>query len=180
MKNMKTLRVKMVGLLATALILFSAFRADKPVITIFMIGDSTMANKKIDGGNPERGWGMVLPGFFSEDIRIDNHAANGRSSKSFISEGRWEKVISKEERNMETLQYTVRKVYAALRETEEYISRRYNYIDPILPEEITFITSQELENLYPSSTPKEREYKIVKEKGAVFISQIGKELISGE
>ena len=55
----------MVGLLATALILFSAFRADKPVITIFMIGDSTMANKKIDGGNPERGWGMVLPGFFS-------------------------------------------------------------------------------------------------------------------
>ena len=92
---MKTLRVKMVGLLATALILFSAFRADKPVITIFMIGDSTMANKKIDGGNPERGWGMVLPGFFSEDIRIDNHAVNGRSSKSFISEGRWEKVISK-------------------------------------------------------------------------------------
>ena len=92
---MKTLRVKMVGLLATALILFSAFRADKPVITIFMIGDSTMANKKIDGGNPERGWGMVLPGFFSEDIRIDNHDANGRSAKSFISEGRWEKVISK-------------------------------------------------------------------------------------
>ena len=95
MKNMKTLRVKMVGLLATALILFSAFRADKPVITIFMIGDSTMANKKIDGGNPERGWGMILPGFFSENIRIDNHAANGRSSRSFISEGRWEKVISK-------------------------------------------------------------------------------------
>ena len=60
-----------------------------------MIGDSTMANKKLDGGNPERGWGMVLPGFFSENIRIDNHAANGRSSRSFISEGRWEKVISK-------------------------------------------------------------------------------------
>ena len=98
----------------------------------------------------------------------------------YVDQWDWEKVISKEERNMETLQYTVRKVYAALRETEEYISRRYNYIDPILPEEITFITSQELENLYPSSTPKEREYKIVKEKGAVFISQIGKELISGE
>lgn len=103
MKNMKTLRVKMVGLLATALILFSAFRADKPVITIFMIGDSTMANKKIDGGNPERGWGMVLPGFFSEDIRIDNHAANGRSSKSFISEGRWEKVISKVKKEIMSL-----------------------------------------------------------------------------
>lgn len=92
---MKTQRNKTLLLLAAALILFSAFRADKPVITIFMIGDSTMANKKMDGGNPERGWGMVLPGFFSEDIKIDNHATNGRSSKSFISEGRWEKVISK-------------------------------------------------------------------------------------
>ena len=92
---MKAQRNKTLLLLAAALILFSAFRADKSVITIFMIGDSTMANKKMDGGNPERGWGMVLPGFFSEDIKIDNHAANGRSSKSFISEGRWEKVISK-------------------------------------------------------------------------------------
>lgn len=88
-------RNKWVLLLAVAFILCSAFRADKPVVTIFMIGDSTMANKKLDGGNPERGWGMVLPGFFSEDIQIENHAANGRSSKSFISEGRWEKVISR-------------------------------------------------------------------------------------
>lgn len=88
-------RNKWVLLLAVAFILCSAFRADKPVVTIFMIGDSTMANKKMDGGNPERGWGMVLPGFFSEDIQIENHAANGRSSKSFISEGRWEKVISR-------------------------------------------------------------------------------------
>lgn len=92
---MKVNRSKLVLLLATAFIFCTAFRADKPVITIFMIGDSTMANKKMDGGNPERGWGMVLPGFFSEDIRVDNHAANGRSSKSFISEGRWEKVISR-------------------------------------------------------------------------------------
>ena len=92
---MKENRSKLVLLLAVAFVLCSAFRADKPVVTIFMIGDSTMANKKLDGGNPERGWGMVLPGFFSEDIKIDNHAANGRSSKSFISEGRWAKVISK-------------------------------------------------------------------------------------
>ncbi len=91
---MKENRSKLVLLLAVAFVLCSAFRADKPVVTIFMIGDSTMANK-LDGGNPERGWGMVLPGFFSEDIKIDNHAANGRSSRSFISEGRWAKVISK-------------------------------------------------------------------------------------
>ena len=82
------------ALLIVTFFLFSAFKADKPVITIFMIGDSTMANKSLTGGNPERGWGHVLSGFFSEDIVIDNHAQNGRSSKSFISEGRWEKVIS--------------------------------------------------------------------------------------
>lgn len=74
--------------------LFSAFKADKPVITVFMIGDSTMADKNLTGGNPERGWGQMLPGYFSEDIRVDNHAMNGRSSKSFIDEGRWDKVLS--------------------------------------------------------------------------------------
>ena len=74
--------------------LLSAFKADKPVITIFMIGDSTMANKSLMGENPERGWGQMLPGYLSEEIRVDNHAVNGRSSKSFIDEGRWEKVIS--------------------------------------------------------------------------------------
>lgn len=60
-------------------------------ITIFMIGDSTMANKDIKKG-PERGWGMVLQGFFTEDILVDNHALNGRSSRSFILEGHWQKV----------------------------------------------------------------------------------------
>ncbi|CDB83726.1 gDSL-like protein [Bacteroides clarus CAG:160] len=74
--------------------LFSAFTSDKPKITIFMIGDSTMSNKSLTGGNPERGWGHVLPGFFSEDIIVDNHAQNGRSSKSFIDEGRWDKVLA--------------------------------------------------------------------------------------
>ena len=60
----------------------------KPVI--YMIGDSTMANKSLAGGNPERGWGHVLPGFFSPEIKIDNHAVNGRSSLSFMS--RWNAV----------------------------------------------------------------------------------------
>lgn len=80
-------------LLFLSLFLFSAFKAER-IITVFMIGDSTMANKNLTGGNPERGWGHVLPGFFSEDIRIDNYAQNGRSSKSFIDEGLWNKVIS--------------------------------------------------------------------------------------
>lgn len=60
--------------------------------TIFMIGDSTMANKGAYMKNPERGWGMVLQGFFTENVTVDNHAVNGRSSRSFVLEGRWKKV----------------------------------------------------------------------------------------
>ncbi len=81
-------------LLLVSFLMLTAFRADQPVITIFMIGDSTMANKPITGGNPERGWGHALPRYFTEAVRVDNHAMNGRSSKSFIDEGRWDKVIS--------------------------------------------------------------------------------------
>ena len=98
----------------------------------------------------------------------------------YVDQWDWEKIISREERNMETLQYTVRKVYSALKDTENYISRRYNYIEPLLPDDIFFITSQELEDLYPNLTPKERETVIARDKGAVFISQIGKVLASGE
>ena len=84
---------KLILLLALFLV-FTAFKADKSAITIFMIGDSTMADKDLTGGNPERGWGQMLPGFLSEEIRVDNHAVNGRSTKSFIDEGRWDKVLS--------------------------------------------------------------------------------------
>lgn len=77
-----------------ALFVFSAFTTDRTV-TIFMIGDSTMANKSLNGGNRERGWGHVLGGFFSEEVHVDNHAMNGRSSKSFIDEGRWAVVLDK-------------------------------------------------------------------------------------
>lgn len=61
-------------------------------VTVFMIGDSTMANKPLDKENQERGWGQMLPIYFEGPIKVDNHAVNGRSSKSFIDEGRWEKV----------------------------------------------------------------------------------------
>lgn len=61
-------------------------------IAIFMIGDSTMADKPYDDGNPEKGWGQVFPLYFEEGIRIENHAVNGRSTKSFLNEGRWEVV----------------------------------------------------------------------------------------
>ena len=111
-------------------------------------------------------------------IRRDEDTDNIHSI--YVDQWDWEKVISKEERNMETLEYTVRKVFSALKETEDFISRRYNYIEPLLPDDIFFITSQELEELFPECTPKEREYRIAKSKGAVFISQIGKTLASGK
>ena len=111
-------------------------------------------------------------------IRRDEDTDNIHSI--YVDQWDWEKVISKEERNTETLQYTVRKVYRALKDTEEYISRRYNYIDPLLPDDIFFITTQELEDLYPDLTTKEREKAIAKEKGAVFISKIGGVLASGK
>lgn len=79
---------------ALLVLLFAAFTTDHHV-TVFMIGDSTMSNKPLEGGNPERGWGHVLGCFFSEEIRVDNHAMNGRSSKSFIDEGRWDKVLER-------------------------------------------------------------------------------------
>jgi len=107
-------------------------------------------------------------------IRRDEDTDNIHSL--YVDQWDWEKVISKEERNMETLEYTVRKVYVALKDTEDYISRRYNYIEPLLPDDIFFITSQELDDL----STKERETKIAKEKGAVFISKIGGLLASGE
>ncbi len=81
--------------LLMALITLTAFKEGEKKITVFMIGDSTMANKSITGGKPERGWGHVLGGFLTEDIIVDNHAVNGRSSKSFIDEGRWDKVLSR-------------------------------------------------------------------------------------
>ena len=66
--------------------------ADTP--TIYLIGDSTMSDKPLSD-NPERGWGMVFPYFFRSDLKIENHAWNGRSTKSFLSEGRWQVILDK-------------------------------------------------------------------------------------
>lgn len=62
--------------------------------TIYLIGDSTMADKPITD-NPERGWGQLLPAFFTDEVRIENHARNGRSTGSFIREGRWDTVTAR-------------------------------------------------------------------------------------
>ena len=81
-------------MLLSLLVLVSLISGRKQV-TVFMIGDSTMANKSYDNSKPERGWGMALQGFFTDNVVVDNHAVNGRSSKSFIDEGRWQVVLDK-------------------------------------------------------------------------------------
>lgn len=98
----------------------------------------------------------------------------------FVDQWDWEKIISKKDRNPETLMETVRDVYKALRKTEMYMAIQYDYIEEILPREIFFITTQELLDRYPDKTPKEREYLITREKGAVCLMQIGDALSNGE
>lgn len=111
-------------------------------------------------------------------IRRDEDTDNIHSI--FVDQWDWEKIIKKEERNIDTLKETVKTVYKVLRKTEKYMAIQYDYIEEILPHDIFFITTQELEDKYPGYTPKEREYAIAKEKGAVCLMQIGDVLASGE
>ncbi|MBQ4283915.1 MAG: aspartate--ammonia ligase [Lachnospira sp.] len=111
-------------------------------------------------------------------IRRDEDTDNIHSI--YVDQWDWEKVISKEDRNVDTLKSIVKSVYEALRVTEKYMANRYNYVECFLPEEITFVTTQELEDRYPTYSAKEREYAAAKEYGAVFIMQIGDKLASGE
>ena len=98
----------------------------------------------------------------------------------YVDQWDWEKIISRQDRNLDTLKDVVRSVYKVLRKTEKYMSIQYDYIEEILPHDIFFITTQELENMFPDYTPKEREYYIAKAKGAVCIMQIGDVLESGQ
>ena len=111
-------------------------------------------------------------------IRRDEVADNIHSI--FVDQWDWEKVISKEERTIETLKDTVNDVYKCLRKTEKYLAIQYDYIEEILPHDIFFVTSQELADIFPDYTPKEREYYITKAKGAVCIMQIGDKLENGK
>ena len=111
-------------------------------------------------------------------IRRDEDTDNIHSI--YVDQWDWEMIISKEDRTMETLQNVVKTVYKVLRKTEKYMAIRYDYIEEILPHDIFFITTSELEEKYPTLTAKEREYAIAKEKGAVCLMQIGDKLASGK
>ncbi len=98
----------------------------------------------------------------------------------YVDQWDWEKSIRKEDRNLDYLKDTVRKIYSAVKKVEGEIYERFPHITPWLPEEVTFIHSQELLDKYPDLSPKERENKAAKEYGAVFIIGIGANLSNGE
>ncbi len=111
-------------------------------------------------------------------IRRDEDTDNIHSI--FVDQWDWEKIIAREARTLDTLKDTVKTVYKVLRKTEKYMAIQYDYIEEILPHDIFFITTQELADMFPDYSPKEREYYISKAKGAVCIMQIGDVLENGE
>ncbi|MFT3753294.1 MAG: rhamnogalacturonan acetylesterase [Paludibacter sp.] len=84
-------KIALIMMMITVLTI-SSFKSSDKVVNVWMIGDSTMANKK-PGAAPETGWGMVMNEFVKKNVVVHNHAMNGRSSKSFVDEGRWKTVL---------------------------------------------------------------------------------------
>ena len=111
-------------------------------------------------------------------IRADEELDNLHSL--YVDQWDWEAVITKEQRTVSFLKNVVERIYAAIRRTEYLTCETYPQIKPFLPEKITFIHSEELLQLYPGMTPKEREDAICKKYGAVFIIGIGGKLSNGE
>jgi aspartate--ammonia ligase len=111
-------------------------------------------------------------------IRRDEDLDNLHSV--YVDQWDWEKIVTREQRNPETLHQIVRAIFKVFRETEYYLQGLYPDLTTILPQEIFFITSQELEDRYPDLTPKEREDAVCRERGAVFVMQIGGILKSGQ
>jgi aspartate--ammonia ligase len=111
-------------------------------------------------------------------IRPDEELTNIHSL--YVDQWDWEKVITAKQRDIEFLKKIVNQIYAVLLRTEFVVYENYPTIKPMLPEEITFIYSEELAQRYPNLTPKEREYEITKAHGAVFIIGIGGKLSNGE
>lgn len=111
-------------------------------------------------------------------IRRDEVLDNTHSL--YVDQWDWEKIITKEMRNEWTLVHIVKRIYRVFLETQDYINDLYPTLNKLLPEEITIMTAQQLENLYPDLTPDEREDAIAKKEKAVFIMKIGAKLESGQ
>ncbi len=110
-------------------------------------------------------------------IRPDEDLDNLHSI--YVDQWDWERIIAEKERNLEFLKKIVRQIYSVIKRTEKYICHHYAVIHPVLPDNITFIHSEELLDMFPDLTPIEREKEICKKYGAVFLIGIGAELKDG-
>lgn len=111
-------------------------------------------------------------------IRPDEESLDNLHS-IYVDQWDWERVMSREERNLDFLKMIVRKIYDVLKKTEAAVDAEYPQIQPMLPGEITFVHSEDLLDMYPDIGPRERENRITKERGAVFVIGIGGELKDG-
>ena len=111
-------------------------------------------------------------------IRRDEETDNIHSI--FVDQWDWERIMGPDERNEGFLRDIVERIYMTLRKTEGFVCAHYPHIKPELPDHITFVTTQQLEDRYPGLSSKEREYKAAKEYGAVFLMQVGGALRSGK
>lgn len=123
----------------------------------------------------EKGYGLYTD---MNAIRPDEDLGNLHSL--YVDQWDWERVVDVKERNLEFLKYIVRKIYGVMKRTETMVYENYEQLKPFLPEEIHFVHTEELQQEYPELTPKEREDKVVKEHGAVFVIGIGSRLADGE
>jgi len=111
-------------------------------------------------------------------IRPDEECLDNLHSV-YVDQWDWERIIKKEERNLSFLKEIVRKIYKVIRKTEFAVHKKYSQIKPVLPEKITFVHSEELVEMYPKLSPRQREDRITKKYGAVFIIGIGAVLQDG-
>ena len=121
-------------------------------------------------------------GLYTDMNAIRRDEATDNLHSIYVDQWDWEKIITKENRNFDYLKEVVRNILETFKETEEVLVNAYpeKKLKKTVPNDIFFVSSQELEDKYPDKTPKEREHLITKEHGAVFLTQIGKKLKSGK
>ena len=111
-------------------------------------------------------------------IRPDEESLDNLHSL-YVDQWDWERVISPEERKLDFLKDIVRKIYKAMKETEQAVCEKCPHIKPILPDEIAFVHTEDMQREFPGLDPKQREDKIAEKYGAVFVTGIGGELPDG-
>ena len=123
----------------------------------------------------------IAPGFglYTDMNAIRTHEQLDNLHSLYVDQWDWEKTITREDRNLEYLTETVRNIYRVIKECESLIYAEFPHITPTLPDEITFIHTEELLQQYPHLTPKEREAEAARRYGAIFLMGIGQQLSDG-